>query len=157
MGMHRAESGQFANRSDPAVGRAPVESRAVVADKDRAGGPLTDGEVDGPGSSGNEGDDRRFVALTNDPQYSVTSLHTEVFDVDRACLARPQRVQPEEHRQGGMGVVEALGGEQERPELATVQASGLARMDLGAAHILGRVRGDPSVDVGEAVEAAYRR
>jgi hypothetical protein len=66
-------------------------------------------------------------------------------------------VQPKQHRQGGVIAVEAFGGEQERAQLPSVHAVALARLDLGSADVLCRVRRDASVDVSEPVEAAHRR
>ncbi|HEY5698934.1 MAG TPA: hypothetical protein VIT01_15625 [Acidimicrobiales bacterium] len=56
-----------------------------------------------------------------------------------------------------MGAVELLGGEQEHAELGAVESSGVARVNLRASDVLGRVRADAAVDVREAVEAADRR
>jgi hypothetical protein len=50
-----------------------------------------------------------------------------------------------------------VGGGKEHAQLGTVQATSVGRVDLGAAHLLGRVRADPAVDVGKPVEAAHRR
>ena len=44
-----------------------------------------------------------------------------------------------------------------RAELPSVEAAAFARVDLGPAGVLRWVRGDPAVDVGEAVEAADGR
>jgi hypothetical protein len=48
-----------------------------------------------------------------------------------------------------VGVIEALGGEEEPAELATIQSAPLGRMYLGTANVLGRVGRDPPVYVGE--------
>lgn len=56
-----------------------------------------------------------------------------------------------------MGVVDPLSREQELPELGAVESAGVAGVDLGSANVLSRVRGDTTVDVAEAVEAADRR
>lgn len=48
-----------------------------------------------------------------------------------------------------MGVVEALGGEQQRTQLGAVQTASVARVDLGSPYVRGRVGGDAAVDVGE--------
>jgi hypothetical protein len=53
-------------------------------------------------------------------------------------------------------VVVVLGGEQEHAELGAVESSCVGWVDLRAADVLGWVRSDPAVDVGEAVEAAHR-
>jgi len=52
-----------------------------------------------------------------------------------------------------VGVV-ALGREEESAELASVEPTPLARVDLGPAGVLRWVRGDPAVNVGEAIEPA---
>ena len=82
----------------------------------------------------------------------VSSLHGHVLDVGLAGLADAQTVQPEEHGQGGVGVVEALGGEQEPAELTAVQSAALGGMDRRTAHVLGRIGCDTAVDVRDAVE-----
>lgn len=53
-----------------------------------------------------------------------------------------------------MGVVDPLGGEQERPERGAVEAAGVAATDPGAADWAGSEAIRP-IDVGEAVEAAH--
>jgi hypothetical protein len=63
---------------------------------------------------------------------------------------RPKR--PERH-----GSVEALGGKEERAQLSAVHASDLVGEDPRTADVLGRVRPDPAVNVGEAVEATDSR
>ena len=68
-------------------------------------------------------------------------------------LADLQSIEAQQGCQSGMVGVVALGGEEEPAELTTVESTPFARVDLGAAGVLRRVRGDPAVDVGEAVEA----
>ena len=51
VGMDDAEAGPLADGANPAVCRPPVESLAVVAVQDRPFGPLSKGEIDGPGHS----------------------------------------------------------------------------------------------------------
>ena len=53
-------------------------------------------------------------------------LHAHVLDVGVAGLGDPQPVQAQQHGQGGVGVVEALGGEEEPGQLAAVEAPPLA-------------------------------
>ena len=84
----------------------------------------------------------------------MPSFEPEVLDVGGAGLAHPEAVQAQEDGEGGVGVVEALGGEQERSELGSVEAAGVVGVDLGVLDVLGGVGGDPAVDVGEPVEAA---
>jgi hypothetical protein len=98
-----------------------------------------------------------LVALADDAQGAVSPLEAEVLDVRRARLAHPQAVEAQQDGQGGVGVVNPLGREQELPELGAVESAGVAGVDLGSANVLSRVRGDTAVDVGEAVEAADRR
>ena len=87
----------------------------------------------------------------------MTALEAQVLDIGRARLGDPEAVEAEKDRQGGMSVVVALGGKQERAQLAAVEAPGLARVDLGTTDVLGRVGRDHPVDVGESVEAKDRR
>jgi hypothetical protein len=151
--VHQSDSGSLSDRADPAVGGAPVEATSVVAYQDRSFLSFADDEIDGPGGARYQWDERRFVALPDDSQYSVASLEGHVLDVGFAGFADPKSVPAEQHRQSGVGVVEALGGEEEPAELAPVQSAPLRWMDLRAANVLGWVGRDPPVYVGEAVEA----
>src|SRR5207249_3757817 len=54
-----------------------------------------------------------LVALAEDAQRAMAAFDTEVLDVGGARLAHSQSVQPEKHRQGGVGAVVLLGSEQE--------------------------------------------
>ena len=139
------------------MGGAPIEALPVVAQQDRPAGALADGQVEGAGGAGHDGHHGRLVALADDPQRPVTTLDGEVFDVGGAGFAHPQSVEAEQHGQGSVGGVHLLGREQERAQLAPIEAAGLGRMDLGTADVLRRVGPDASVDVGEAIEAADRR
>jgi len=56
------------------MGRATVQAFAVVATQDRPGGPLPDGQVDGPCRAGDQGNERRLVPLPNDAQGPVAAL-----------------------------------------------------------------------------------
>jgi hypothetical protein len=87
----------------------------------------------------------------------VPSLEAEVFDVGAACLRDAQAVEAEEHRDRCVGVIEALGGEQEGAKLGAVHAVSFAWLHLRSADVLGGVRWDAPVDVGEPVVAAHRR
>ncbi len=113
--MHQPEPCPFADGADPPVGRAPIEALAVMANQNRALSSFPDGEVDRTGGAGNERDEGRFVALANDPQHPVAPLEGHFLNVGLAGLADPEAVQPQQRRQSGMGVVEALGGEEEPP------------------------------------------
>ena len=113
-----ADSGPLGDRAHPAVGGAPVEPAAVVAEQDRPRRPFADGQVDRPGRPGHQRDDGRLVALADDAQGAVAPLEAEVLDVGRARLADPQAVQAQEHGQGGVGVVDPLGREQNAPSSA---------------------------------------
>ena len=128
-----------------------------MAHQDRSFSAFADSEIDGSGAARYQRDKRWLVALPDDPHYLVTSLEGHLLDVSFAGLANPKPVQPEQHRESGVGMVEPLGGEEEPAELAAVQPTPLRRMDLRAANVLGRVGLDPTVDVGEAVEATRRR
>jgi len=56
--------------------------------------------------------------------------------------------------EGGVGVVEPFGGEQERIRAGSVEAAGVVGVNLRVPDVLGGFGGDPAVDVGEPVEAA---
>jgi len=56
-----------------------------------------------------------------------------------------------------MVVIDPLGSEQESGHLVAIESTTFARMNLGSPDVLGRIGRDPSVDVGESVEAADRR
>ena len=98
-----------------------------------------------------------LLPFAEDAQCAMAALDPEVLDVGGARLAHPQTVEAEQHGERGVVAVAVLGGEQEHAELRTIQTSRVRRVDLRPADVLGRVRGDATVDVGEAVEAAHRR
>jgi hypothetical protein len=135
---------------------AAIEALPVCSKQDRAGLAFPDGKVDGSGRSGNERDGGGLVALPDDPQDAVTPLEGEVFDVGGARLADSKSVEAEENGERGVGVVVALGGEQEGAELGAVQPTCLGVVNLGAMNVLGGDRRDATVDVREPVEAAHR-
>jgi hypothetical protein len=74
VGMDDAQARPLADGTDPAMRRSPVESLAVVAVQDRTLGSLAESKVDGPGHSGNQGDDGRLVALADDTGGARTAL-----------------------------------------------------------------------------------
>ena len=134
--VHRPDAGLLADRSDPTVGGASVEALTVRAGQDRAVVAFTDGEVDGAGGARHERNGRWFVAVADDPQGAVTALKSEVFDIGLTRFADPQPVEAEQCRQGGVGSVDAFGGEQESAEFVSVETSALAGMDFRAADVL---------------------
>jgi hypothetical protein len=139
------------------MGGSTVKPLTVSAPQDRALVMLAHSQVDSAGGSRDQRDDRGLGALAGDPQGPVTPLDPEVLDVRRAGFADSQTIETEQDGEGCVLAVELLGGEEEHSELGAVEASGVGGMDLGSAHVLGWVRGDPAVDVSEAVEAADRR
>src|SRR3954447_20599605 len=151
MWVHGAEPGSLAGGSHPAVCGAAVEALAVVAADDGAFVAFTHGEVDRACSPRHERDERWLVALGEDAQRAVSSLEAKILGVGAAGLRHAQAVQPEEHGQCGVGVIEALGSEQEGAEFAAVHVVALAWGHLGSADVLGGVRRDAPVDVREPV------
>jgi hypothetical protein len=139
------------------VGGTPIEALSIAAAQDRSLATFAHGQVDRARRTGDQRDRGRLVALAENAKRPVAPFEAEVLDVGGAGLAHPQPVQPEQHRERRVLAVVLLGGEQEHAELGAVQPARIGRMDLRAAHVLRRVRGDTSVDVGEAVEAAHRR
>ena len=157
VGMDDPEAGPLADGADPAVCGAPVESLTVVAVQDRPLASLAEGEVDGPGHPWDQRDHGRLVALPDDAQGPMAPVEAEVLGVGGTGLAHPQAVEAEQGGQGGVVGVVALGREEEPAELAPVEATPFARVDLGPAGVLRWVRWDPAVDVGEAIEPADGR
>ena len=92
MRMHLTEFCPLSDRSDPAVGSAPVESLTVVAQQDGTLASFADGEVDGASGAWHQRYEGRLFALAGDPQYPVTSFEGHVFDVGLTGLADPQTV-----------------------------------------------------------------
>ena len=139
-----------------AVGGAPLQPLRVVTEQYGTLSPFSDGEVNRSGGPRHQGDESGLVALAIDPQRPMSSFEGRVLDVGLAGFAHPQAVQPEEHGERGVGVVESLGAEEESSELASAQLAPLTGVHGGPAQILGRVGRDPSVDMHEAVEPAGR-
>ena len=83
----------------------------------------------------------------------MPSLHPQVLDIRGTRLTDPQSVETQEDGEGNMVPAEALGGEEECTEFAPVHAPHLVGKDPRPPDVLGRIRDDTSVDVGEAVEA----
>jgi hypothetical protein len=155
--MSGADAGVTGDRPHPTVRGAPIEPLPVTATQDRTLGTFPHGEIDGARRPRDQRDHGRLVALAEDPEGAVTALEPEVLDVGPTRLTHAQPVETQQHRQGGVVMVVALRGEQERRELGAVEASRVGRMDLGAAHVLRGVRRDVAIDVREPVEATHRR
>ncbi len=136
---------------------AAVEALAVMAADDGAFVAFTHGEVDRTGSPRHQRDERWLVALAEDAQRAVPSLEAKILDVGPARLRHAQAVQPEEHGKRGVGVIEALGSEQEGAKFAAIHAVALAWLHLRSADVLGGVRRDAPVDVREPVVVAHCR
>jgi hypothetical protein len=147
---------ELPHSADPPMGSASVKALPVIADQDRSFLAFADRSVDGAGGARHEWDECRLVSLAQDSKRPVSSLEAEVLDVRRTGLAHPKPIQAEQGAECSVGVVEALGGEQERPELSAIHPVALARVDRRTPHVLSWVGGHPTVDVGEAVEAADR-
>jgi hypothetical protein len=69
--MHPTEPGTLADRPDPAMRSPPVEPLAVTPAQDRTLTAFTDSQVDRASRPRNERDQRRLVALADDPQRAV--------------------------------------------------------------------------------------
>jgi hypothetical protein len=114
-----------------------VEALAVVAADDGAFVAFTHGEVDRTGSPRHQRDERWLVALAEDAQRALPLLEARILDVGPARLRHAQAVQPEEHGKRGVGVIEALGSEQEGAKFAAIHAVALAWLHLRSADVLG--------------------
>ena len=155
--MDDPEAGSLADGAHPAVCGASVESLTIVAMQDRSLASLAQGKFDRPGHSGDQRGHGRLVALPDGAQGAMASVEAEVLGVGRTGLAHPQTVEAQQSRQGGVVGVVALGREEESTELAPVETTSFARVDLGPAGVLRGVRWDPAVNVAEAIEPADRR
>src|SRR3954452_17334158 len=111
---------------------AAVEALAVVAADGGAFVAFTDGEGDRTGSPRHQRDERWLVALAEDAQRAVPALEAKILDVGPARLRHAQAVQPEEHGERGVGVIDALGSEQEGARFAAIHAIALAWMVVGS-------------------------
>jgi hypothetical protein len=94
-------------------GRSAIQTAAVLPDQDGAFAALADGQIDGAAGARHQGEEGRPVALADDADYPMASLHAHVLDVGTAGLGDPEPVQAQQHGQGGVGVIAALGGEKE--------------------------------------------
>ena len=137
---------RFADRSDPPVRSAPIESGTVASHQDWLVTAFADGQVNGPGGSRDERDHRRLVALTGDPKGPVTAVEAKIINVGVACLADPEPVQAEQDCQSSMLTVDTFGREQEPSKFGAVEPVALGGMNFGSADVLGWVGGDSSVD-----------
>ena len=137
--VDQSELCSLAYRPNPAVGGAPVEALTVVAQEDGTVSPFPDRKVDGASGAGHQGYEGRFVALTDDPQQPVSSFESHVFDVGLTSLADPQTVQPKEHGQGGVGMIEPLCCEEKPAQLSSVQSALFRWVHGRSANVLGRV------------------
>ena len=87
----------------------------------------------------------------------MAPVEAQIFGIGRTGLAHPEPVETQQGCQGGLVGFVALGREEEPTELSSVEATSFARVDLGTAGVLRRIRWNPAVDVGEAVEPADGR
>jgi hypothetical protein len=87
--VHGTEPGPLADRTDPPMGGAPVESLTVTAPQYRTLVALPDRSVDRPRCPGDEGHGGGFVPLAHDPQRAMAALEAEVLDVGGTGLADP--------------------------------------------------------------------
>ena len=119
---------------DPAVsGDAPhdptggvtIEAAAIGAEEDRSFQPLADGQVDGPGRAGSEGDGDDLAALAQDGQRAVTAFETKSVDVGPGSLRYPQPVEDQHRDEGVFSRGAQTGGDQQRPDLVSVQSGGV--------------------------------
>ena len=140
--MDQSDPGPLADGTHPSVRGAPVQSLAVVAEQDRPVSPLPHSQVDGAGGAWHQRNQGRLVALTDDAQDTMAPLEGHVLDIGATSLAHPQPVQPQQHGQPSVGVVELFGGEQEPTQLAAVQPAPLTGVHGRAPHVLGWVGRD---------------
>lgn len=75
VGLDDPEAGPLSDRADPAVSRPTVEAIAVLASQNRSMRALSDGQVEGPSRSRNEGHHRRLVAFAEDPEGAMPVIN----------------------------------------------------------------------------------
>ena len=75
-----------------------VEALPVPAAQYRAFAAFTDSQVDGSSRPGHQRDDRRLVALADDPQDAMAALAPEILDAGGTRLADPQTVESQQDR-----------------------------------------------------------
>ena len=155
--MDVTEPGTLADRANPTVGGASVQTLPILAPQDRSLVTFADDEIHSACRSRDKRDRGRLVALAQDRQRAMPALEGQVLDVRSARFGDLEPVQAQQHRQRGMVAIEPFGGEQESAEFGAVHATTLVWLHLGTPHVLRGVRPDPAVDVSEAVEPAHRR
>ena len=84
--VNGSEACSFADRMNPPVSGAPVETLPVFAAQDRPFVPFADGEIDCSRGSRHERDRGGLVALSENVQGPVSPLKREVLDVCPAGL-----------------------------------------------------------------------
>ena len=87
----------------------------------------------------------------------MSPIEAQVLGVGSAGLADSQPIESEEDGKSRMVTVVTLGREEERAELAPVEAPPFARMDLRAPHVLSGVGRNPTVNVSKAIETTDGR
>src|SRR4051812_29955676 len=127
--MDAAEPSTLADRTNPTVGGAPVQTLPVLAPQDWSLLTLAHDQIDRARRSRDERNRGGLVA--EDRQRAMAALEGQVLDVGAAGFGDSEAVQTEQHRQRGMVPIEAFGGEQERAELGAVHATTLVRLHLG--------------------------
>jgi hypothetical protein len=113
MGVDHSDPSPFADRSNPPMGSTTVESLAVVTQQDRSVDSFAHGQVDRASGARHQRNQSELVALADDAQRAMSSFEGYVLDVGSAGLGDPETVQPEQHGERGVRVVESFGGEQE--------------------------------------------
>ena len=77
----------------------PGQALAVVAEEDRPVEPLTDRQIEGPGSAWCEGDGDGLAALAMHHQGAAAPVEAELVDVGTERLGVPQTVQRQQRTQ----------------------------------------------------------
>lgn len=94
--MNVSETGTFADRSDPSMRSATVETLSIMTEQNWSLAPFADCEIDSAGRAWHERNHRRLAALADDPQRAMPTIEAEITNVGFARLAHPQPVQPQQ-------------------------------------------------------------
>jgi len=133
------DPGAVRGPADDPGGPVPVQPTAIGGQEQRPVATLADGQVDRPRRARRERDGDHLATLAGDHQHPVAAFDAEGLDVDSGGFRDPQPVEGQQGDQCVLGGLAKPGGDQQRPELVTVQAGGVPLIiQRGTADMRGR-------------------
>ncbi len=166
MNEWRSECGPIRFRDPGALGQpshhpssgVPGQALAVVAEEDRPFEPLSDRQIEGPGSAWCEGDDDSLAALAVHHQGAVAPVEAELVDVGTERLGDPQTVQRQQRTQRMIVRRRQSSLDKERAELVAVETDRVRLVvQLRTPHMHSRGVFDDAFLAGVPVEPGQRR